>query len=68
MKIKSTTALANGKRKVVIELDESEGIVIVRDGAHYRLGGQVDDIVASHVLKQTRQVYWCSIAQQWVDA
>ena len=31
-------------------------------------GGQMDDIVQSHVLTEMRGVYWCSITQKWEDA
>lgn len=42
--------------------------VMVNTRHHYRLGGQVDDVVASHVLTEAVPVYWCSIEQKWVDA
>jgi hypothetical protein len=35
---------------------------------HYRLGGQVDEIMAAHVITEAVPVYWCSVEQKWVEA
>lgn len=53
-------------RKLETELLELRKTVIAPD-SFYKLGGQVDDIVASHVLQEARRVCWCSISQEWVE-
>ena len=53
------------KRRVTVELNADETIIPVRIGGFYKLGGQVEDIVESHVLTETMQVHWCSIGQRW---
>lgn len=59
--------LANGKRRVTLELDPGERLLSVRDGAHYKLGYPVEDIVAVHVLETSTEVTWCSASQEWVS-
>lgn len=54
------------KRRVVVELDEGEEFISIRQNAHYKLGSPVEDIVASHVLTATHEVTWCSAGQEWV--
>lgn len=65
-----------GKPAVTIRLAPDERAVVLKPGqvalvieadAFYRLGGQLDDVVASHVLAGTSRVAWCSIEQGWVD-
>jgi hypothetical protein len=42
-------------------------LVEINPDHHYRLGGQVDDIVASHVITEAAPVVWCSIEQKWLE-
>lgn len=55
-----------GKRIVTVELDQDEKLLSFKDDRFYRLGGQVEDVVAGHVITQSDRVYWCSIQQEWV--
>jgi hypothetical protein len=66
--IKDDIATLKRKRRVVIELDHDEEFGIIKKGAYYRLGGQVDDIVQGHVIGDMSRVYWCSITQKWEEA
>ena len=66
--IKDEIATLKRKRRVVIELDHDEEFGIIKTGAYYRLGGQVDDIVQGHVIQDMSRVYWCSITQKWEEA
>lgn len=68
MKIISTRTNKDGSSTITIRLAPGEKAVMVNTRHHYRLGGQVDDIVASHVLTEAVPVYWCSIEQKWVEA
>lgn len=58
--------LLPGERAVILAPNQSA--LVHTDGCHYQLGGQVDDVVADHVLEETVQVYWCSIEQKWVES
>ena len=66
--IKDEIATLKRKRRVVLELDHDEEYAVLKNNAYYRLGGQVDDIVQSHVIGDMSRVYWCSITQQWEEA
>lgn len=66
--IKDEIATLKRGRRITIELAPGETIFNIRDGNYYRLGGQVDDVVHSSVLQETRGVYWCSISQKWENA
>ena len=65
--IKDDPATLKRGRRITVELGPSEGIFNVRDGHFYRLGGQVDDVVQSHVIAEMKGVYWCSISQKWEE-
>lgn len=65
MKILNEKPVANGRRRITLELDPGERLLPVRDNAHYQLGEPVGDIVAAHVLADSRPVDWCSIEQRW---
>lgn len=67
--------------RALAQLSKDRGFVmqaVVRDvletGLNMRrlqkdaLGGQVGDVVASHVITDARPVAWRSVSQQWVDA
>ena len=66
--IKDEIATSKRKRRVVIELDTDEEFAVIKQDAYYRLGGRVDDVVASHIIGDMSRVYWCSITQQWEEA
>lgn len=66
--IKDEIATLKRGRRVTIELRHDEDFQVIKNGAYYRLGGQVDDIVQSHVITEMGVVYWCSITQKWEDA
>lgn len=61
-----------GKVQVTFELEDLETlgpkdkVMIVRP-MHYRLGGQTDLIVDSHVLNEAVPTIWCSVSQRWVE-
>lgn len=66
--IKDEPETSKRKRRVVLELDRDEEFAVLQNNAYYRLGGQVDDIVRSHVIADMSRVYWCSVSQQWEEA
>jgi hypothetical protein len=66
--IKDEIATLKRGRRITVELSPSETLLNIREGTYYRLGGQVDDVVRSHVITEMRGVYWCSIAQKWEEA
>jgi hypothetical protein len=57
--------LQPGERAVILK--PGQKALVIEEDRHYRLGGQVDDIVASHVLEGASHVTWCSVAQEWLD-
>ena len=67
MKIKHVKQLKNGKRHVLVELEEGEHIAAYHDDRYYKLGYPVEDIVIGDVLDQAVPVTWCSASQEWVE-
>lgn len=65
MKLLSETQKSNGKRRVVVELDSDETIMAFKNGAHYRLGYPVSEVMASHIITESGRVSWCSASQEW---
>ena len=65
MKIISRTTKANGARRVVVELDADEEIMAFKNGAHYRLGHPVCEVMAAHIITEAERVTWCSASQEW---
>lgn len=65
MKLLSETQKSNGKRRVVVELDSDETILAFKNGAHYKLGHPVCEVMASHVITESERVTWCSASQEW---
>jgi hypothetical protein len=55
-----------GKRVVTVEIDADEKLMSFKDERYYRLGGQVDEVMAGHVITDSDHVVWCSIGQEWV--
>lgn len=66
MIIKRSRINAKGKQELVVELDDGEELIAIERRGHYRLGGQIDDIVEWHVLTDSEKVYWCHFEQKWV--
>lgn len=58
----------NGVLVLTVELEPGESLMAFKDGDYYRLGGQVDDVVKSHVITEARAVAWCSVSQEWTPA
>lgn len=67
MKVLRQRINRKGKREVVVELEAKDKLVAFQEDRHYRLGGQVEDIVAGHVILEASHTYWCSVAQEWVQ-
>lgn len=65
MKVKYSKTLKNGKRHMLVELNEGERVTSFDEAKFYRLGGQVEDVVKGHVITEANQVVWCSISQEW---
>jgi len=51
----------------VVRTAANETVLPIKNGYHYRLGGQVEDIVAPHVMTEAVPCFWCSIEQKWID-
>ncbi len=66
--IKDEPETSKRKRRVVLELDRDEEFAVIQNNAYYRLHGQVNDVVQSHVIGDMSRVYWCSISQSWEEA
>lgn len=67
MKITKERINKAGKREVTVVLEDKDRLMCFRDDRHYRLGGQVEDIMQGHVITESECVYWCSIEQEWVS-
>jgi hypothetical protein len=65
--IKDEMATLKRARRITVELSPGETLLNIHDGTYYRLGGQVDDVVRSHVIAEMTGVYWCSITQKWEE-
>ena len=65
--IKDEVATLKRGRRVTVELAPGEQLLSIKDDAYYRLGGQVEDVVQSHVITEMYPVYWCSVTQKWED-
>lgn len=55
-----------GKREVTVVLEDKDRLMCFREDRYFRLGGQVDDVVAGHVITESDHVVWCSIEQRWI--
>lgn len=62
----SKKVLSNGRVRHTLVTDPNDVILIIKPDRYYRLGGQHDDIVGSHILEETVVTYWCSITQKWI--
>ena len=68
MKITKDFTRKDGVRTVTVQLAAGERLMAFKEDSYYRLGGQIDDVVAVHCIIEGKRVYWCSIEQNWVDA
>ena len=68
MKITKDYTRKDGVRTITVQLAKDEKLMEFKDDSYYRLGGQIDDVVAVHCIIEGKRVYWCSIEQKWVDA
>jgi predicted protein tyrosine phosphatase len=66
--IKDEVATLKRGRRVTVELEPNEYLLSFKDGAYYRLGGQVEDVVAGYIIIDAHPVHWCSVTQKWEDA
>lgn len=62
-----TQKIVRGKRRITVEVEDGEQLLIVKPNSFYKLGGQLDDIVASHIVEDAVEVSWCSIEQKWAE-
>lgn len=75
MKILKRTEMADDSVNVTVNLKPGEYAIVspqgnvlrILESRHYKLGGQVEDIVSGHIITELRDVSWCSVSQQWVD-
>ena len=68
MRITKDYTRKDGVRTVTVQLAKGEKLMEFKDDSYYRLGGQIDDVVAVHCIIEGKRVVWCSIEQDWVDA
>lgn len=66
MRITKEKINRQGKREVTVVLEPEDKLMCFRDDRYFRLGGQVEDVVAGHVITESDHVVWCSIEQRWV--
>lgn len=66
MKILRERINKQGKREVTVVLEAEDRLMCFRNDRYYRLGGQLDEVMAGHVITESECVYWCSIQQEWV--
>ena len=67
MKVTKDYTRKDGVRTITVQLAKGEKLMEFKDDSYYRLGGQIDDVVAVHCIIQGKRVVWCSIEQKWVD-
>jgi hypothetical protein len=68
MKVTKDYTRKDGVRTITVQLAKDEKLMEFKDDSYYRLGGQIDDVVAVHCIIEGKRVYWCSIEQKWVEA
>ena len=68
MKITKDYTRKDGVRTVTVQLAAGERLMAFKEDSYYRLGGQLDDVVAGYCIIGSSRVYWCSIEQKWVEA
>jgi hypothetical protein len=58
--------LQPGERAVI--LPPGKHVLLIDQDMHYRLGGQVDEVMQGHVITEAEPVVWCNIEQAWVGS
>lgn len=66
MKHINTKEMANGKRRVTLELAPNEAVNVIEVDRFYSLGGQMEDVVPARVIGDARKVNWCHLEQKWI--
>jgi hypothetical protein len=67
MKIRHSKQLNNGKRHVLVELDENETIHTFDEDGYYKMGYPFDEVVRGNNITEAQRVMWCVIEQKWVE-
>jgi hypothetical protein len=68
MNIVKRKLLADGSRQLTIKVTNEESLVHISNTGFYMLGSQLDMVVPAAAIADCIQVYWCPIAQKWMDA
>jgi hypothetical protein len=63
--LKDTPPTIKLKRRVLVELDLGEQLIAIHDNRYYQLGYPLDEVMVGHILANTHEVVWCSLAQEW---
>lgn len=66
MKIVKAKINRKGEQEVTVVLAPGDKLMAFNEDHFYRLGGQVDEVMAGHVITESDHVVWCSIEQRWV--
>lgn len=66
MRIVKEKTNRQGQQEVTVVLAPGDKLMCFRDDRYFRLGGQVEDVVAGHVITESDHVVWCSIEQRWM--
>jgi hypothetical protein len=68
MTIVKRKVLKDGPRHLTIAVSDEDSIVHISNTGFYMLGAQLDMVVPAAAIADCIQVYWCPIAQKWMDA
>lgn len=68
MKFEKQKELQNGLVRVTVTYNPSkEKLLSVNNRSYYQLSG-LEDIVRSDTIGDAKEVYWCDVQQEWVEA
>jgi hypothetical protein len=68
MKFEKKKELQNGLVRATVTYNPSkEKLISVNNRSYYQLSG-LEDIVRSDTISDAKEVYWCDIQQEWVEA
>jgi hypothetical protein len=67
MKVKYRKELKNGKRHVLVELDEGETLLTFDEDGYYKMGYPFDEVVRGNNITESSRVMWCVLEQKWVE-
>lgn len=68
VKLKPGESATINRAGLVLPVGTNIKLIPIDSDYHYRLGGQVEDIMAPEVLMEAKAVFWCSIEQKWLEA